>query len=99
VEDRIVTARLTADNEVETVPLAMLADYQLITPPEDFSLLLTLLRRVDARTYEALQALMAWFQNEWTFVLSRAFHRPKDRGTLHPAVRGAGVALCACYTF
>jgi len=45
VEDRIVTARLTADNEVETVPLAMLADYQLITPPEDFSLLLTLARR------------------------------------------------------
>lgn len=29
--------------------------------------MLTLLRRVDPRTHEALQALMARFQNEWAF--------------------------------
>ena len=49
MEDRIATAKLTANNEVETVPLAMLADYQLITPPEDFSLLLTLAHRFEGK--------------------------------------------------
>src|ERR1700730_8962672 len=45
MEDHIAAPKLIAHNEVETVPLAMLADYQLITPPEDFSLLLTLAQR------------------------------------------------------
>jgi glycosyltransferase involved in cell wall biosynthesis len=45
MEEPIATAKLTADNEVETVPVAMLADYQLITSPEEFSLLLTLAQR------------------------------------------------------
>lgn len=45
MEDRIATPKLTANNEVETVPLAMLADYQLITSSADFALLLTLAQR------------------------------------------------------
>ncbi len=39
MKETIVVPRLTADNEVETVALATLADYQQITPEEDFSLL------------------------------------------------------------
>src|SRR5947209_19298007 len=45
MEDRIVGPKLTADYEVETVALAMLADYQQYTPQEDFSLLITLVQR------------------------------------------------------
>jgi len=49
VDDSIAAPKLTADNEVEPATLAMLADYQLITPPEDFSLLLTLARRFEGK--------------------------------------------------
>ena len=45
MDDSIGSPKLTADNEVEPATLAMLADHQLITPQEDFSLLLTLARR------------------------------------------------------
>src|SRR5712671_3145522 len=45
MEDRIVVPKLTADFEVETAVLNMLADYQLITAKEDFSLLVTLAQR------------------------------------------------------
>lgn len=45
MEDRVVGPKLTADYEVETVALAMLADYQQYTPHEDFSLLITLAQR------------------------------------------------------
>src|SRR5258708_34035114 len=50
MDDRIAAPKLTADNEVEPATLAMMADYQLITPPEDFSLLLTLARRFEGKT-------------------------------------------------
>src|SRR5713101_2255844 len=49
MDDSIAAPKLTADNEVEPATLAMLADYQLITPPEDFSLLLTLARRFEGK--------------------------------------------------
>ncbi|GAC1520820.1 MAG: glycosyltransferase [Ktedonobacteraceae bacterium] len=49
MDDNIAAKKLTADNEVETAALAMLADHQLITPPEDFSLLLTLVRRFEGK--------------------------------------------------
>ncbi len=38
MDDSIAAPKLTADNEVEPATLAMLADYQLITPPA-FSIL------------------------------------------------------------
>jgi hypothetical protein len=49
MDDSIGSPKLTADNEVEPATLAMLADHQLITPREDFSLLLTLARRFEGK--------------------------------------------------
>ncbi len=42
---RVITPTMTADNEVETTELAMLADFQQVTPQEDISLLTTLAER------------------------------------------------------
>jgi glycosyltransferase involved in cell wall biosynthesis len=49
MDDSIGSPKLTANNEVEPATLAMLADHQLITPHEDFSLLLTLAHRFEGK--------------------------------------------------
>src|SRR5260221_5763683 len=49
MDDSIAAQNSTGDNEWDPASVAMLADYQLITPPEDFSLLLTLARRFEGK--------------------------------------------------
>ncbi len=41
----MVVPSLATDNEVETIPIATLADYRSVTPDEDFLLLMHLTQR------------------------------------------------------
>jgi glycosyltransferase involved in cell wall biosynthesis len=49
MNERIGTPRLTIHNEVETAPIATLADYRSVTSSEDFSRLMTFAKRLTGK--------------------------------------------------